>query len=309
MCVQSTEAVGQNPELVLQPSQLPRHMMVPNNSMFTYPQREGPAIPKKRLAAPKNSVASFQNPSGDLPQYYGTHVRGLTPVQDSQHDTSRSRIHLSRPPMPLSPTFLKYGQSMHEDALNGGVTPGSSRKLHDLVRDYRDQSEQLRIAKESIARSDKYSCDLKTQLAREREESDGAARQQESKVALLVSELEKMELENSRLKTNEHKLKKGYRSTLEQNRQLKADIAEKERIIEEMEMERAQRERIAVENSTLLEEQDRVRKLCLKHYDATLELEYEFTVVLDDKKVKEEFKKKVRELKKEVEGRKNATWP
>ena len=43
--------------------------------------------------------------------------------------------------------------------------------------------------------------------------------------------------------------------------------------------------------------------------DTTLQLDYALQSVLDKEGVDKEFKKKVRELKKEVEERKNSTWP
>ena len=76
------------------------------------------------------------------------------------------------------------------------------------------------------------------------------------------------------------------------------------------EKEAALQRAAAVEKCPHLKEQrTRVRRLSEEHYDTTLQLDYAFQSVLDKEGVDEEFKKKVSELKKEVEERKNSTWP
>ncbi|CAI8024202.1 hypothetical protein GBAR_LOCUS14076 [Geodia barretti] len=195
-------------------------------------------------------------------------------------------MHLTRPPMPLSPTFLEFSCSISDDGLKGGMTHERSRKLQDLMREYENQYDHLKNAKAEVARLERYSCCLKHQLKQEREESDGKQKQNAT-VSQLVADLETMKLKCDTRQT-------GLKVHIEKLESEKEEIAE--------------RERVAVKKCKLLEQEaSRVRKLSDIHYGTTLELDHAFQVILDSKIVSEEFKKIVSVLKVEVEKRKDAT--
>ena len=298
-----TETVGENPELVFQSSPIPRHVVPPESSRFAYSYRghsSNLTVPKK------SSVSPFQVSPGHVSQDYGTQARAQPPVQDSLQDPTKSVMHLTRLPMPLSPTFLEFSRSISDDALKGGMTPERSRKLQDLMREYENLCEHLKNAKAEIARLERYSCSFKHQLRQEREESDGKHEQLKVTVSRLVADLEMMQLKCDTLQTENDQ----HTAALEQNKELKEVLNEKEVHIEKLKSENekiAERERVAVKKCKLLEQEARVRTLSDIHYDTTLELDHAFQVILDSKKVSEEFKKKVSVLKVEVERRKNST--
>ena len=171
--------------------------------------------------------------------------------------------------------------------------------MQDVMRDYNDQCEPLKIAKAEITRLKNYGCTLKGQLQREREEHDGARERQEVKVSLLVEEIEKMMRKHNELMQT-------HKATLEKNQDLTKQLGEKEKQIEELESDK---ERFAVKKCKLLEKEAQLRKLSDIHYNSTLELDHALQVVLESKKVSEDFKKKIKEVKVEIEMRKNATWP
>ena len=289
-------------------------MVAPQSSRYAYPH-QGHDPFQQNLTVPKSSVSPFQVPSGHPSQEYGTHekyeanVKSAAPIQDSQQDPTKSVMHLTRPPMPLSPTFLELSHSFSDVGMKGGMTPESSRKLEDLMREYNNQCEQLKNAKAEIVRLETYSCTVKGQLSREREEHDGREKQLSLSVNQLVAEIERMKLKSNNLQKENLTLRQTHS---EQSRELKEVVSEKEKRVNELESENAEiaeRERAAVKKCKLLEKSARVRNLSDIHYDTTLELDHAFQVVLNNKKVSEEFKKKVRVLKVEIEGRKNATWP
>ena len=271
--------------MVLQPSQLPRNVVTPNTSRLSYPHSSRPKE--------KSPLSYFKDTAGDMSHETEPLIASSTlPVQDSQRDKIKSEMHLSRNPMSVSLTFAECSESIQYDALKSGMTPISSRKLKDLMHDFTDQSEQFEILKADRDRLQRKSCSLKKQLHEEREEYDG-----------VLKHLEKTKIENGKLRAKNTELTNTHRATSEQNKIMKEEL---ERMKSERE-EILQREEEAVAKCELLEKQ--FREFSSKHYDTMLQLDYEFQAVLDDKRVAEGFKKKIKELKNEVERRKNATWP
>ena len=254
-------------------------------------------------SGPTSSVSSFQNTTGDLPSgSTETYAKDETPVQTSQQDRTKSEMFYPRPPKQLSKGFMAFAPYVRSEAMSSGVTPSNSQQLEDLMLKMDDQCEQLEIANKNVARLEKYKVVLLKQLKKERVEYDGLLNDERSAMADLVMEIKRMELEHKEQMEQEQQK---CRAALEQTKALKE---ENETL--KSEKEAALQRAAAVEKCPHLKEQrTRVRRLSEEHYDTTLQLDYALQSVLDKEEVKKEFKKKVRELKKEVEERKNSTWP
>ena len=295
--------------MVVQAPQFPKTTVPPISSRYAYSPRGDNSIPRDQMAP---STSPFSSLKTDLSPECGG---GTTPVQDSEQDSTQSS---SRPSHPMSPSgnFYDYSQLIQADALRAGVSPDHSRKLADVMREYTNLWEEFENARIHQESEQDYFRREKARLRRaynevdkarkcEREEFEKVLKEErqgrENDVRGLIHELEKLRLEKNEIE------QKG-RATAEKNEALKEDLRQLESTMKEMQ----NHEPIQKEASEKCKGLKNVilKKLCTQMYDTTLHLDHELQSVLDNTAVHDEmFKERVRELKTEVEKRKNATWP
>ena len=284
--------------MVLPHSSLPRNVVAPQSSY-----RHAQPSSDVGSSGPTSSMSSFQNTTGDMPSgSTDTYARDETPVQDSEQDRNKSEMHCLSPPSQWSEGFIVYSKSVHSEAIEAGVSPSSSQQLKYLMQELKHKSSELEFATkhnnllesricelERIRHSELEKnlfksrvCDLTKQQEKDREE-------QKSEIAEMLKRMEGMQLE-CRANTEQRKALKEENETLRKENET---------------LKEAQQRAAAVEKCEEFEERKTlVRRLSEEHYGTTLQLDYALQSVLDKEEVDEEFKKKVRELKKEVEERK-----
>ena len=289
--------------MVLPQSSLPRNVVAPQSSY-----RRAQPSNDVGSSGPTSSVSSFQNTTGDLPSgSTDTYARDETPVQDSQQDRNKSEMHCLSPPSQWSEGFIVYSNSVHSEAIEAGVSPSSSRQLKDLMQELKHKSSELEFANKRISLLESRICELerighselelankqidlfKSRVCDLTKQQEKDREEHKSEIAEMLKRMEGMQLE-CRANTEQRKALKEENETLRKEHET---------------LKEAQQRAAAVEKCEEFEERKTlVRRLSEEHYDTTQQLDYALQSVLDKKGVDEEFKKKVRELKKEVEERK-----
>ena len=211
--------------------------------------------------------------------YSGTYVRDSPPVQDSQQNRAKSEMQLPTSPLPFTASFMQYSRSVSREAVSAGMTRSSSQQLQDLMLELTDQCHKLNIANARIARLENLNSVLTDQRTTNRKVHD-------QELDALRADMKQMKLEQDRRQA----------AAVKQNKILKEEV-ERLKLEKEAVLQREKAKHLE-EHSELTQH---VRKLSEKHYDTVEQLDSALEAVLNDERVKEEFKKKVKELKKEVE--------
>ena len=311
--------------MVLPHSSLPRNVVAPQSSY-----RHAQPSSDVGSSGPTSSMSSFQNTTGDMPSgSTDTYARDETPVQDSEQDRNKSEMHCPSPPSQWSEGFIVYSKSVHSEAIEAGVSPSSSRQLKYLMQELKHKSSELEFANKELEFATKRIsllesrtcelerighselelankqrdlfksrvCDLTKHQEKDREEH-------ESEIAEMLKRIEGMQLE-CRANTEQCKALKEENETLRKENETLRKENETLKKENETTLKEAQQRAAAVEKCEEFEERKtRVRRLSEEYYDTMLQLDYALQSVLDKEGVDEEFKKKMRELKKEVEERK-----
>ena len=282
-----TESGCERGQMVVPAPHFPSPAVPASSSRYAYPSKGGSSLPQN-VTVPTSSFSSLR--SGNTPLEDGARL-GSAPVQDSQQHQAQHDFHRPRHIMSPSDNFRRCSESIRADALRAGVTPDRSRKLGDLTRKYNSLSQKYDNMKtyyeNEVGRLNREKDELETALDTEREECDTELEDTKEEMRSLIQEMERLWFENEEIKQKE-------RATGEKNAALAAELKEKE---EEIKTQREQMKRCTC-------------KICLEMYDTTLELHHTLQTVLDDKAVHDEsFRERMKELKAEVEEKKNATWP
>ena len=254
------------------------------------------------------------------------------PIQDSQHDERQSYLPAAMNRMSLSPTFHDKRAAMYDHALRAGVPLDDSKALCELFQEYDDllrkseevlrknedllrENEDLRRSYEDLnekycnerlhhtnekdylqrenSRLQKSKCKIKTTLDKEREE-------RKETVGQLRAENEKLRYKNRELMQLATDQVDGLKEMSKENTILKDTVGEKEKEMKQMKHK--------MEEQTA--SQEVWKELCGQIYDTTLQVDYKLRSLLENKSITEtSFKEKLREMKTEIEERKNATWP